>query len=448
MNSHPNQFEGIYAWDASTETERESGYATVARVSFFLYLFYFIFFVPLPFQPDFADVEDIGTSNVIKQIVLSILFLASFFTLIPKRKAVVSLIAREKFLTLFLAWCLLSVFWSEFRMVSFKRLFQIFTPVVIGMAVLFHAKDSEEPLKYIRYTLYLYIPISIVSVFIVPEAIDPKSVTWRALEPSKNHLGQAAVLSILFWLTALGSKVGGRKPISLAMLFLSLLLLIGSQSMTAVTTLLILVVPWLIFSFDRRFQALGIGHLFSIIAIFTVAAAAWLILTFAPETFFALVEQMGKDTTFTGRTDLWGDIWEEARKNLLVGTGFSGFWVMDNRAVQYLYLDYPWLPLQAHLGYLDILNETGVVGLSLVLAMVGSYLVRLLKEPNVWQWFFFAALIINLQETTLFRPNILSGDMFLFAYLAMFSDLIRSEGSGGPDRLFHLAAQTERKQKA
>ena len=109
------------------------------------------------------------------------------------------------------------------------------------------------------------------------------------------------------------------------------------------------------------------------------------------------------------------------------GCGFGGFWVFDNINLVILYEDYVWLPRQAHMGYLDILNETGLVGLGLFLAMVVAFFKNLLNlgKPFFWKWFLIAALIINFQETTLFRPNILTGVLFIFSYLALYVDLIK-----------------------
>ena len=74
---------------------------------------------------------------------------------------------------------------------------------------------------------------------------------------------------------------------------------------------------------------------------------------------------------------------------------------------------------------LDILNETGLVGLAIFFAMVVYYLRHLLSIEKffIWKWFFIAALIINFQETTLFRPNIFTGVIFVFSYLALYAEL-------------------------
>ena len=428
MTHYTKTIDHTVVWDAP---QRTSKFAVIARLVFGIYLFFVIFGTSLPFQDPISDAADIATSNIINQIVFGLLFLISAVTLIPKRREMVSLIKKEKFFSLFLLWCLLSVFWSDFRFVSFKRLVQIFTTVFVSLSVLFYTPDSEDLLKYFKSILYVYILLSIVSVLTVSGAIDPQTQIWRGLAPSKNHLGQSALISALVWLAALRLETTGNRVVSFLMLMLSLILLIGSQSITAIITLLVLAMTRLVFSLDNRFGTLGIGRLFSVLVMTISLMLAILILYAAPEIILSIPGYLGKDITFTGRTDLWAEIFKEASEHLPIGCGFAGFWVQDNINILILYEDYVWLPRQAHLGYLDILNETGLVGLMLFAAMVIFYLKGLLSldKPHVWKWFLFATLIINFQETTLFRPNILTGVMFIFAYLALYSEIIKRERS-------------------
>ena len=84
-----------------------------------------------------------------------------------------------------------------------------------------------------------------------------------------------------------------------------------------------------------------------------------------PDIFNTLPSLIGKDITFTGRTYLWAAIWEVIKKHILIGCGFQGYWVISNKDLLELYKNFVWLPNQAHNGYLDILNEIGIVGLVL-----------------------------------------------------------------------------------
>ena len=403
---------------------KDSKLAVIAKISFVVYLVYIFFGTQIPFQEKITDVKDIATANPINQVVVSFLFVVSILTLIPKRRDVFILIKKEKFLSLFLSWCLLSIVWSDFSFVSFKRLFQIIATVTISLAGLLNINDSEGILKYFKWVLGVYILLSIVSVFAVPGAKDPNFMTWRGLAPTKNHLGQSSLMCTLFWLYAFYTGSGRGRAIALIMMILSVTLLIGTQSATSILTLFIMSMIGLVFLIDDRFRSLGVGRLFSVMGTIVFMIIAILVLYLGPDLLIAIPAQMGKDTTFSGRTDLWLSILEEVKKHFLRGCGFGAFWVMENIDLQLLYRKFVWLPRQAHLGYLDILNETGLIGFVLFVAEIITYFLNLIhfKGHGVWKWIVMAVLVVNLMETTLFRPNILTGTLFLFSYLATYAE--------------------------
>ena len=409
---------------------------TIARYSFLIYLFFIFFGTTLPFRERITEVDEKQTANIVNQFVFTALFLSSCFCLYVRRHDFTALVKKEKYLTVFLIWCLLSLIWSEFPFVSFKRLFQVVTAVTVSSAVLLHVRPSEEILSCFKIILYLFIPLSLLSILVVPGAIDPTTLAWRGLAPSKNHLGQISLVSIIVWHQALrqGSLMG--KLLSAFMLMISLVLILGSESATSLSTLAVLMFLGVVLKLDKKFRSFAIGGSFFVLVIVAVLAVTLSIFFLGPDVVASFFGYFGKDVTFTGRTDLWAHILGEAKGHLFLGCGFAGFWIIDNPDLITLYKDFVWLPNQAHSGYLDILNETGLAGLSLFLLMVVSYFVRSarLERPHFWKWFVVAALIINFQETTLFRQNILTGVMFIFSYLALYADLVTIRGKEvGPE---------------
>jgi exopolysaccharide production protein ExoQ len=405
--------------------EQPSIYEKISRYTFFLYLFFVFFGTSLPFQPPVEDIEEKGGSNLINQLVFSSLFLLAMIPLWNRRDKAMVLLKSEKWLTLFLFWCFLTLLWSTYPFISFKRLFQIFTAVVVWIAALLYRDESTELIGVFRVVVLLYVIASILSLAAVPGAIDPKSDSWRGLAPSKNHLGQAALVCVLFFFISF--KQGGwmRKWIDGIMLGFSLILLFGAKSVTSSLTLFVLALTGGLVWLNERFRTLGIGHFFMMFTL-VIGIAFIVVMARFPDEIESLFQLMGKDFSFTGRTDLWAAVFAETREHFLLGTGFGAFWEPTNPAVLDIYREFPWLPNQAHMGYLDILNETGLIGFILFLTMVASYFFRFAgaSVKNIWVWFFLAALIINLQESSLFRLNLLTGVVFLFSYLALHYDTI------------------------
>lgn len=418
---------GILAAHDKTHQQHIEG--IIAKASFLFYLFFIFFGTTLPFGETISEVEEIGTSNIVNQVVFASLFLASSVNLLSKRSMLLGLLKKEKYFSLLLLWCFLSITWSEFRFVSFKRFFQIATTVAVSISVLMSCRTSDDTVVYFKYILAVYISLSILVVIFVPGAIDPQTQTWRALASSKNHLGQACLVSILILLNEIPSTSSISRPFYLLLLFISIILLFGSHSMTAILTLTALAGIRVTLFIDDKFSSLGIGRMFSIFTITIFLGMSVSIFLLGQSFLGDMMSFLGKDDTFTGRTDLWLYMLAEVRKHLLLGCGFAGFWVVPNPNLLALYENFVWLPNHSHMGYLDILNEIGLIGLSLFAIMTLSYFVRLrhLRTSHFWKWFFIAALFINLQETTLFRQNVLTGVMFIFSYWALNFDLLKQE---------------------
>src|SRR5207244_5423105 len=74
-----------------------------------------------------------------------------------------------------------------------------------------------------------------------------------------------------------------------------------------------------------------------------------------------LVEAMGRDSTLTGRTDIWKEVLSTDVDPWL-GTGFESFW-LGKRAEQ-LWKKYYWHPNQAHNGYIEIFINLGWAGVA------------------------------------------------------------------------------------
>ena len=102
---------------------------------------------------------------------------------------------------------------------------------------------------------------------------------------------------------------------------------------------------------------------------------------------------------------------------------------MDSRHLIPVFEEFVWIPNQSHQGYIDILNQTGIVGLGLLVMMAVTYIrnTSKLEKKNVWKWLFFGVIVLNFQESVFFRPRHIGHFMFLFAYVAFFTDLLKEQ---------------------
>jgi exopolysaccharide production protein ExoQ len=402
-------------------------FAVIAKVTFFLYLFFAFFGTGLPFREGgIRDTLEV-TSNIVNQIVYSTLFITSVIALFPKRKQLLVLIKKEKFLTIFLIWCFLSIAWSNYSYKSFVRFFQYITTVQVIIAVLLYSKSSKELLIYFQYILGFYTIISIISVILIPGAREIGGV-WRGIALTKNNLGQVAFISCLIWFFSIRDSRLIFKPIYLGLLLTSFILLIGSYSSTPLMTLLILLFIGFVLNINKIFESVGFRKTLVILFFVLLTIIGWLV--FTQETYIvsqilSMIGKEGKDLTFTGRTYLWNYIINIAQSHLWTGCGFQGYWVGIDPRLSLLYDYLGWVPNQAHSGYVDLLNEIGIIGVIFFILVVINYYTNLvkLKKASFWPWFFIAALIIDFTESAFLRPHHAVGVMFMFSYLILFYEL-------------------------
>jgi O-antigen ligase len=84
-----------------------------------------------------------------------------------------------------------------------------------------------------------------------------------------------------------------------------------------------------------------------------------------------LLQNIGRDPTLTGRTELWAIVIAYA-EHPLIGTGFESFWLGPR--MERIWELYWWRPNEAHNGYLEIYVTLGWIGLGLLaLVAINGY---------------------------------------------------------------------------
>jgi len=393
----------------------------VARLSFFLYVIFMVVGT-MPLRDGAEDVRDITTSNPINQVVDTVIPFVSLLCLWPRRSTVLSLLIREKYLTLFLTWCLITILWSDFTFESFKLWIRLFGSTIVILALLLNLKSPDEALKYLRAVFAIYIPVTFLAIAFIPAATQWEFPAWRGLTSHKNTLGQISFISTIIWAFAVQKAPSKKRIVPGLFLIASLILVVGTKSSTNLIILLTLLMLSLYLFAERRFRRpVSLAILGCALILFFLGNAFKLEDT---------TQAFGKDATLTGRTDLWDAVLSEIETHPFIGCGFGGFWIPTNPSVLTLYEDdkFPWLPNEAHDGYLDLLNETGYVGLFMLTLIVVSYFKNLtkLRKAHSWKWFFIGVLILNVTESTLFRSSSLTGWFFIFSYVALHVELLQS----------------------
>jgi O-antigen ligase len=95
--------------------------------------------------------------------------------------------------------------------------------------------------------------------------------------------------------------------------------------------------------------------------------AVGLLAYFYRDVYTYAIESMGRDTTLTGRAELWDDVLALVAHPWF-GTGFESFFLGDRLTV--LWTKYWWHPNEAHNGYLEIYLTLGWIGVGLLVVQI------------------------------------------------------------------------------
>lgn len=187
---------------------------------------------------------------------------------------------------------------------------------------------------------------------------------WRGIFRHKNELGELSVTSIIFSLRSIRNETRLWKMFFTAARISTLICLVMSQSSNAWLGGLIGVSFFMLMK--NRVTANPIA--IAVFILLGVALVQGLSLTTGQ-----IAQVLGRDPTFTGRTEIWALGRSMIENHWLLGSGFAtdGL-VFGQLATGSLFSS----AVDLHSGYLDVLFNLGVVGAVLMLIAVGTPMLR------------------------------------------------------------------------
>jgi len=368
-------------------------------------------------------------TSVVNQLLYGGLFIISLICLIPRKDEFFAIIKREKFFSLFIVFAVISILWSDYSLLTFKRIFRIITVFLTCISFLLYVDSSEEILKPFKYILYPYLVLTLIVVLVLPEAKDPQFQTWRGFTSHKNSLGEIGYIAvILCYIFYKGENSVRSKTIAAFMLFLSTILLIGSFSSTSIIILIFLFGLAVLLSLDKIFKPIRIGRTVSFITITFFAIFVIGIMILSPELGKLIPELFGKDTTFSGRTILWDYLLTEIQFNHILGSGYQAFWIPESKRIILLNETFYSPFNQAHNGYIDILLQSGYIGFVMMIMIFINYFNNYVKisKPHPWVLFILVSILSNFQESSIIRPGVTLNFMFIFAFVLTFVSIYKN----------------------
>ncbi len=257
---------------------------------------------------------------------------------------------------------------------------------------------------------------------------------WQGATVHKNILGIVMVLGVATIACTLDRLHGRGRASALAIVFLSLILLAGSGSTTSMVVALSLGLIVTVLLWSRAVRS----ALPAVVAIVALAAGT----AIAPAAGFGadqLFGVLGKDSSLTGRTELWQFVNDAIRERPALGYGFDVFFnPASQTGVEAIRsLDWDVNIYMAHNGFLDVTLSLGLVGLASVIIALLIGFKR--SAATFWRgrelasaWPLLIAIYTslgNITEAGLARVNDLNWIVFLAAFLYATDEGRRRRGT-------------------
>ncbi len=310
--------------------------------------------------------------NPIDRDVLGTLIALGMIVLFTRRRQVAVLVRRNAPIFLYLAYCGASILWSDYPAVGFRRWNRALGDFVMVMVVVTEVDQSAALKRLFARAGFVLLPLSILFIRWYPELGRSYSADgtpyWGGVTGGKNSLG---MICLLFGLASLWCFLRAYRDPSApdrkrqliahgAFLVIVLYLLREAHSATSLACFVLAGGVMLLTSRPRIARKPKLLHLL-VAAVIALAVVA-LFLDPTGE----LVGTLGRNSTLTGRTDVWARAMTIV-ENPLFGSGFENFWL--GHRLDYMRLLDSGLN-QSHNGYIEIYLNLGWVGVILVCLML------------------------------------------------------------------------------
>lgn len=390
-------------------------------------------------------VEIDETGSPLDRFVLGTLMVLASLVLFKRRIQLPRILQDNLWLVLLYLYLGLSVLWSDFPEISFKRWIRLSGTIPVALIIL----TEQYPLKALesvfRRCAYVLIPFSLVLIKYFPD-MGVGYVTWSGekmwvgVTSQKNGLGVLCVLSAFLIIWSLHNKwrTGGflknsmHTSADVLVLAIAVFLLQGFQGAFSATAIGILIVG--VSTFFILSQAKSYAGYMGIVLVLGVSVVLISLQTI-DSVRLVITQAFNRDPTFTGRTDIWNLVLEEASKNHWFGGGYGGYWYLaDEKIFRTQGVR------EAHSGYLEIYLAGGITGAVIFTLFLIAYCRKMLRElryAKEWGMFGLSFLMMILVES--FTESIFITTSSYFWSSMVIISIVLSESVGRQSERHNLA---------
>jgi len=457
----------------TNSTRKELYFLPIVVAGLFLFVIWQSSGISLSLAPDSADVvkemryQDLaergaGNASIFEQLMWFVAGLTGIILHFLNRDRALSIWARAWPLLLLLAFVMLSVVWSLYPDIAFRRAIKHLLLLAALAGVVVGVRSPRELLRLAVIFTGLLMVLNLASVILLPGVATDLKGAIQGLHGHKNTAGVVAMISIFVWLSAARASQGAWTRLILysgTLLWFAFLIATYSRTSILCTALAIFAIVPLGYCV-RKPKAGVILATFASLAIL----CSVFVLVLQNVSFADLVDFLeGEKTTLSGRAAVWEIAYKAFLDRPMLGTGYESLWSTSDLPPAEEYSDQHLTNFmigltQAHNGYLDVLATLGAFGavvFSIFLAGVTWTETRTFISfrhdadrravIELGGFVLVASLIHNVSQTTFLRGSIL-WVFLLLCYLLVCSLRTRSTaGLASPSgRTIELSQVRER----
>jgi exopolysaccharide production protein ExoQ len=326
------------------------------------------------------------------------------------------LFMQHLWLAALIGWAWMTTFWSVDPNTTAMRSLAITMSLIcaIGLATRF---DPMMLVRIVAVALTIGTSLSVIG-FMIGDPMVWDSLAWvglRGVFTHKNLLGQCCVMALILG-AGLMLQRGSDRWLGVVVVLFALRALWLSKSATGLAAgaiglaLLIMIVALTSDRLPRMVKPLMVT---------AAAGAAAAALVFREQ----IINLLGRESTLTGRDEIWEFAIDRIREEPLLGHGFRAYFTApgNDQFIKFYFKGQQYD--QAHSSVLQTMLDLGLVGFALLVAFVLTTLIRspqALIDParRVWVVLFVAILINAQTEALILSPT---GFTWLVWQLAAFA---------------------------
>jgi exopolysaccharide production protein ExoQ len=379
-------------------------------------------------------VPDIEQSRAVLRLLWIPVYVVTLSLSLAHFRGLMGAIAVNPLLASLVLLTILSAAWSVAPEDTARRAAVLLVATLFGIYLGVRFR-SGELMRLLAWAMGLIMALSYLFALLPPHLGimgPPDEGAFRGVFTHRNLLGKYMLLNTMLLLLLAPATPGARR-LKWADLALSIVLLGLTSSITSMLVGLALVGVLLLLRLWHARSVYFVPVLAGLLALTVIVGAS------ADE----ILDVLGRDSTLTGRTELWAAVWGMIEQRPWLGYGYQAFWISPNGPAVAVWDALMWQAPSAHNGFLETWLGLGVVGLVLSTALFARTLVwawrrleRVRDESTYWPLVFLLMLLgENTTESNFLDQNHLLWALFVatatHCYPALAAARQRASGMHG-----------------